>query len=127
MATVRTLRLPSKFLPADFLHSFPFSDGAALKNPSRISWFLGGSVVKNPSAKVGDTGDASSIPGLRRYPGDGCGNPLQYSCLENTMDSGVWQATMHGVTELDVTEHARMQRRNVESGSQKNTLVIITN
>ena len=44
----------------------------------------GGSVVKNPPAKAGDTGDAGSVPVLRRYPGGGNGNPLQYSCLENS-------------------------------------------
>ena len=41
-------------------------------------------VVKNPSANVGDIRDVGSIPGWRRSPGGGCGNPLQYSCLENT-------------------------------------------
>ena len=43
-------------------------------------------------------GDASSIPGLGRSPGEGDGNPLQYSCLENPMDRGAWWATVHGVT-----------------------------
>ena len=52
--------------------------------------------VKNPSANVGDARDMGSIPGLRS-PGVGNGNPLQYSCLENLMDKGVWQATVHGV------------------------------
>ena len=42
-------------------------------------------------------GDSGSIPGLGRSPGEGNGNPLQYSCLENSMDRGVWQATVHGV------------------------------
>ena len=65
------------------------------------SCFLGGSVVKNPSANAGDSG---SIPGLGRFPGGGHGNPLQYSCLENPMDRGAWRATVHGVTESDVTE-----------------------
>ena len=54
-------------------------------------------VVKNPPAKAGDTGDSSSIPGSGRSPGGGNGNPLQYSCLENSMDRGTWQATVHGV------------------------------
>ena len=43
-------------------------------------------VVKNLPAKAGDTRDAGSIPGLERSPGEGTGNPLQYSCLENSMD-----------------------------------------
>ena len=49
----------------------------------------GGSVVKNPPANAGDSG---LIIGLARYPGDGNGNSLQYSCLENPMDRGAWQA-----------------------------------
>ena len=56
-----------------------------------------GSVVKNPPANAGDTGDMDSIPGLGRSPGEGNGNPLQYSCLENPMDKGAWQGTVHGV------------------------------
>ena len=62
--------------------------------------FPGGSVVKNPPANAGDTG---SIPGSGKSPGEGNGNPLQYSCLENTMDREVWQAIVHGVTESDTT------------------------
>ena len=54
----------------------------------------GGSLVKNLPA---NTGDAGLIPGSRRYPGEGNGNPLQYSCLENSMDRGAWWATVHGV------------------------------
>ena len=60
--------------------------------------FPGYSVVKNPPASAGDTGDAGSIPGWGRSPGVGNGNPLQYSCLRNPMDRGVWRATVHGVT-----------------------------
>ena len=56
-----------------------------------------GSVVKNPPANAGDTGDMDSIPGSGRSPGEGNGNPLQYSCLENPMDKGAWQGTVHGV------------------------------
>jgi len=44
-----------------------------------------------------NTGDLGSIPGLGRSPGEGNGNPLQYSCLENPMDGGAWWATVHGV------------------------------
>ena len=54
-------------------------------------------VVKNMLANVGDARDVGSIPGLRRSPGVGNGNQLQYSCLENPMDRGAWQATVHGV------------------------------
>ena len=43
-------------------------------------------------------GDVGLIPGWGRSPGEGNGNPLQYSCLENPMDGGAWQATVHGVT-----------------------------
>ena len=54
-------------------------------------------VVKNPTSNAGDTEDVDLIPGLERSPGGGNDNPLQYSCLENSMDSGAWQATVHTV------------------------------
>ena len=57
--------------------------------------FPGVSVVRNLSANAGDVG---LIPGLGRSPGEGNGNPLQYSCLGNTVDRGAWWATVHGVT-----------------------------
>ena len=63
----------------------------------RAGFFPGGSVVKNPPANAGDTGDMGSIPGLGRSPGRGNGNPLQYSCLGNLMDRGAWRATVQGV------------------------------
>ena len=55
-------------------------------------------VVKNPPTNEGNARDTSSIPGSRRYPGRGNVNPHQYSCLENPMDRGDWQATVHGAT-----------------------------
>ena len=62
--------------------------------------FPGGSVVKNPPASAGDLG---LIFGSERSPGEGNGYPLQYSCLENSVDRGAWRATVHGVTkELDI-------------------------
>ena len=54
-------------------------------------------MVKNSPAKAIDTGVAGSVPGLRRSPGGGNGNPLQYSCPENPTDRGAWWATVHGV------------------------------
>ena len=56
--------------------------------------FPGGSVVKNP---LDNAGDANSIPGLGKSPGEGTGNLLQYSCLGNHMDRGAWQSIVHGV------------------------------
>ena len=58
---------------------------------------LGGTEVKNLLANAGDSRDAGSIPKLGRSPGEGNGNPIQYSCLENPMDRGAWSATAHGV------------------------------
>ena len=60
--------------------------------------FPGGTMVENPPANVGDAGDSGLIPGLGRSPGVSDGNPLQYSCLENSMDRGAWWATAHGTT-----------------------------
>ena len=63
-----------------------------------VQGFPGGSVVKNLPANAGAAGAMGLIPGLRRSPGVGNGNPLQYSCLENPMDRGVWQAVVYVVT-----------------------------
>ena len=100
-------------LPSFFL-SFFFSLFPSLRPPS-LSLFLclfclsvdtltslaggfpGGSVVKNPPANAGDVG---LIPGSERSLGEGNGNPLQYSCLENPMDRGAWQTIVHGVSRL---------------------------
>ena len=63
-----------------------------------LNGFPGG---KESTCQVGDTG---SIPGAGRFPGEGNGNPLQYSCLGNPVDRGVWRATIHKVAkELDMT------------------------
>ena len=60
--------------------------------------------VRNPPANAGDIRDFSSISRSEKSAGGGHGNPLQYSCLENPMDRGVWWVTIHGVTELDTPE-----------------------
>ena len=65
-----------------------------------VKGFPGGSEVKTSACNMGDLG---SIPGSGRSPGEGNGNPLQYSCPENPMDRGAWWATVHGV--------AKSQRR----------------
>ena len=59
--------------------------------------FWGGAVVKNPPANAGDPRDTSWIPGSGRSPGGENGNPFQYSCLENSMDSRAWWSPVHGV------------------------------
>ena len=64
--------------------------------PNNLRDFSGGS---NGKASVCNAGDPGSIPGSGRSPGEGNGNPLHYSCLENPMDGGAWWATVHGVAE----------------------------
>ena len=59
-------------------------------------------VVKNPPANAGDERNQGSMPESGRSPGEGNGSPLQYSCLENPMDSGAWWAPSH--KDLDTTE-----------------------
>ena len=58
-------------------------------------------MVKNLPASAGDAGDEGSIPGSGRSPGEGNGNPLQYSCPGNPRDRRAWRATVRGVTESD--------------------------
>ena len=64
--------------------------------------FPGGRMVKNPPANAGATGDGNSILVLRRSHGGGNGNPLQYSCLEHSMDRGIWWATDPGLTKSHI-------------------------
>ena len=76
--------------------------------------FPGDSVVKNPSA---NSGDAGSIPGSRRSPGEGNGNPFQYSCLKNLMDRGAWQTTVHGVARVRHDLMTKQQQQYVKVSS----------
>ena len=80
--------------------------------------YPGGSEVKASACNAGDLG---SITGSGRSPGEGNGNPLQYSCLENPRDGGAWWATVHGVAESDRTErlhfHFQLGNKRVIQGS----------
>ena len=62
---------------------------------------------KNLPASVGDSRDTDCVPGSGGSPGEGNSNQRQYSCLENSMDSGTWWATVHGVAELNTTDHTQ--------------------
>ena len=73
---------------------FPSVWGSVEGSVGLPQWLSG----KESACSTRDPGDADSIPELERSPGGGNDNPLQYSCLENSMDSGAWQATVHGVT-----------------------------
>ena len=66
--------------------------------------FLDGTSGKEPTCGAGDVRDECSIPGLGRSPGEGNGTHSSYSCLENSMNRGPWQATVHGVTKSQ-TQH----------------------
>ena len=71
--------------------------------------FPDGAVLRNLPADVGDPGDSGSIPGFGRIFGEGNGNPLQYSSMENSMDREAWQGTVHGIAELGTPEHTSRQ------------------
>ena len=66
--------------------------------------FLGFPVGSNGKESTCNAGDLGSILGLGRFPGEGNSYPLQYSCLDNSMERGAWQATVHGSTKSDTTE-----------------------
>ena len=68
-----------------------------LYDSTYVMGFLGTSVSKESAWSAGDTG---LIPGSGRSPGEGNGNPLKYSCLENPMDRGAWQVIIHGVARV---------------------------
>ena len=97
---------------------FPSSGGVGLrplqfcKNTRGLFIFPGGSVSKESACNMGDLG---CIPGLGRSPGRGHGSPLQYSCLDNPMNRGGWQATGHGCEkvghdeQLSTAEHSTLR------------------
>ena len=71
---------------------------------SILAFFLVSLMVQMAKASASNAGDPGSIPGWGRSSGEGSGNPLQYSCLENPMDGGSSQAIVHGVAKSDTTE-----------------------
>ena len=98
----RWMELVSLLVSLGFISSLPFISLSPFLFV--FSFFLRPSLfprrhsVKNLPAQAGDTGDAGLTPGLVRSPGEGNGNPLQYSsCLENSLDRGAWWAIVHGV------------------------------
>ena len=90
---------------ADMSLQLPLALNCAKMMNNRSLWgqlikdrgFPGGSDSKESACNTGVAGDMGSIPGSGRSPGEGNGNSLQYSCLENPMDRGAWLATVHGV------------------------------
>ena len=78
-----------------------------------------GWVVKESACKAGDPG---LIPGSGRSPGGGRGDPLQYSCLENPMGRGAWQATVHGSQELDKTARLKHHQWGKEATSTEQSV-----
>ena len=70
-------------------------------------------MVKNPPANAGDIRDSGLISGSERSPGEGHGNPLQYSCLENSMDRGTWWATVRGVAKSQTRLSTHTQRERL--------------
>ena len=125
----RRERLPTPvFWPGEF-HGL-FSPWGC-KESDTTEWL---SLSRNPPANVGDTGDSGLIPGLGRSPGVGNSKPLHYSCLENSMDRGDWQATVTGSQRVGVSMIAQvsththlsfglMQLSLSESYSQREHLV----
>ena len=104
-------RIPTKRYGSSgsaFSHWTAFTPCSISHVPTACLSFPGGSPVKNPPANAGDAG---SVPWLGRSPGEGNGNPLQYSYLGNPMDGGVWWATVHGVAkEPDMTWRLNKQQ-----------------
>ena len=93
---------PQHLFEADANDSFSSWANIGANGASQVA-----QVVRNPPANTGDMGGSGSIPGSGRSPGEANGNPLQYSCLENTMDRGAWQATVHLMAESNTTEHTQ--------------------
>ena len=86
------------FSRQEYWSGLPFPSPGDLPDPgTEPQSSLVAQLLKNPPTNAGDTG---SIPGSGKSPGDGNGNPFQYSCMENLMDRGGWQARVHGVARV---------------------------
>ena len=81
------------------IQTFVISTSEVANSPL-LDWYQGASLSSVGKESVCNTGDLGSVPGLGRSPGEGNGNPFQYSGLENPMDRGAWQGTVHGVTRV---------------------------
>ena len=100
LATLLLTSLPRVWLTLALRTSSASVLGAAVQ----CADFPGGPSGKEPACQHREVRGSGSIPGLGRCFGEGNGNPLQYSCLENPMDRGAWQATVHGAAESDMAE-----------------------
>ena len=101
----------SSFKPAFSLSSFTFIKRLLIPpHFLPLGWFLNSSIsfpgVSDSKESACNTGDLSLISELGKYPGEGNGYPLQYSCLENSMDWGAWQATVQGVAKSQIWVNA---------------------
>ena len=87
--------------------------------------FPSSSAGSESAYNAGGLRDTGSIPGLGRSPGEGNGNPLQYSCLENPVDRGAWRATVHGVAkELDLATKQQQEKNKKGSWPRQSSAVI---
>ena len=97
------------------MHSYFTKISQRLRPSKKSPGFPSGS---NDKESVCNARDQSSIPGSGRSPGGGNDNPCQYSCLENSMDRGAWQATVHGITKTQAQlndKHFLARRKNMEA------------
>ena len=90
----------------------------APENKSKIWWFMGFSDSSDGKESFCNESELGLIPGLARSPGESNDNPLQYSCLENSMDRGSGQATVHGIEELDTIEWLTHTHTHSASGKE---------